>query len=355
MLKPFVALALLAPTASALAGECEANFRKSGNPLVMTTYSSAVTVPNLATRDALAQMRGILVAEKMDVMAEDAEGGTLLVEQRQSGSARPIPTTINVSEVASGTRIEMAVKMERGVFSKVEQRQSAKTRPIPTTINVSEVASGTRVEMSVKLERGVFSKVEQIQPYMCGLLAGVKGGKAGVAAAKRGAGASNNEATGNQDVYLFSRMIAREAHKNAIAVNARHKGRKYTLTGRIETLMEDGEDYKVRLRGKVDLPRAHRHPDGRWRRLQPDLRHSRSRRHRAAFAAVRCAVQGQRVLPVPAKPAHQRAGHAGRPEGDLDRHGDGIRQVPPGDLAGELRQGEMTPGAAIKQPCAGDR
>ena len=205
MLKPLVALALSSLAVPALAGECEANFKKSGNPLVMTTYSSAVTVPNLTTRDALAQMRGILVAEKMDVMAEDADGGTLLVEQRQSKSARPIPTTISVSEVASGTRIEMAVKMERGVFS----------------------------------------KVEQIQPYMCGLFAKVKGGKEGVAAAKKGAGASNNEATGNQDVYLFSRMIAREADKNAIAVNARHKGRKYTLTGRIETLMEDGEDYNL--------------------------------------------------------------------------------------------------------------
>ena len=205
MLKPLVALALSSLAAPALAGECESNFKKSGNPLVMTTYSSAVTVPNLTTRDALAQMRGILVAEKMDVMADDPDGGTLLVEQRQDKAARPIPTTITVSEVASGTRIEMAVKMERGVFS----------------------------------------KVEQIQPYMCGLFAKVKGGKEGVAAAKKGAGASNNEATGNQDVYLFSRMIAREADKNAIAVNARHKGRKYTLTGRIETLMEDGEDYNL--------------------------------------------------------------------------------------------------------------
>lgn len=205
MLKPLVALALSSLAVPALAGECEANFKKSGNPLVMTTYSSAVTVPNLTTRDALAQMRGILVAEKMDVMADDPDGGTLLVEQRQDKAARPIPTTITVSEVASGTRIEMAVKMERGVFS----------------------------------------KVEQIQPYMCGLFAKVKGGKEGVAAAKKGAGASNNEATGNQDVYLFSRMIAREADKNAIAVNARHKGRKYTLTGRIETLMEDGEDYNL--------------------------------------------------------------------------------------------------------------
>jgi len=199
------ALVLLPLTSPALAGECEDNFRKSGNPIVMTTYSSAVTVPNLGTRDALAQMRGIMVAEKMDVLAEDVEGGTLLVEQRQD----------------------------------------AKARPIPTTIEVSNVASGTRIGMSVKMERGVFSKVEQIKPYMCGLLARVKGGKEGVAAAKKGAGATNNEATGNQDVFMFSRMIAREANKNAIAVNARHKGRKYTLTGRIQTLMEDGDEYNL--------------------------------------------------------------------------------------------------------------
>ena len=207
MSKPFSALALcvLALPAVAFAGECEANFKKSGNPIVMTTYSSAVTVPNLSTRDALAQMRGIMVSEKMDVMAEDIEGGTLLVEQRQSKSARPIPTTITVSEVQSGTRIEMAVRMERGVFS----------------------------------------KVDQIQPYMCGLFAKVKGGKEGQAAARKGAGATNNEATANQDVFTFSRMIANEANKNAIAVNARHKGRKYTLTGRIDTLMEDGEDYNL--------------------------------------------------------------------------------------------------------------
>ena len=205
MLKPLAALALLSLSAPALADECEANFKKSGNPIVMTTYTSAVTVPNLSTRDALAQMRGIMVAEKMDVMAEDIDGGTLLVEQRQSGGTRPIPTTISVSEVASGTRIEMAVKMERGVFS----------------------------------------KVEQIKPYMCGLFAKVKGGKEGVVAAKKGAGATNTEATANQDVFMFSRMIANEANKNAIAVNARHKGRKYTLTGRIAQMFEDGDNYNL--------------------------------------------------------------------------------------------------------------
>ena len=201
MFKPLVALALLLPTAPALAGECEANFRRSGNPLVMTTYSSAVTVPNHATGDALADARDHGGRED-GCHAEDADGGTLLVEQRHSGSTRPIPTTISVSEVASGTRIEMAIKMERGVFS----------------------------------------KVEQIQPYMCGLLAKVKSGKDGVAAAKKSAGASNNAPTDNQDVFLFSRMIVGEANKNAIAVNARHKG------------------------PQVHADRAHRNADGRWRR-----------------------------------------------------------------------------------------
>src|SRR6218665_3884498 len=94
MFKPIAALALLSLSAPALAGECEANFKKTGNPIVMTTYSSAVTVPDLAARDALAQMRGILVAEKMDVMADDPDGGTLLVEQRQDGATRPIPATV---------------------------------------------------------------------------------------------------------------------------------------------------------------------------------------------------------------------------------------------------------------------
>ncbi|MDQ3159843.1 MAG: hypothetical protein M3Q51_02340 [Pseudomonadota bacterium] len=205
MSKLFAALSLLLLSAPVVAGECEANFKKSGNPLVMTTYASSVTVPNISRRDALAQMRGILVAEKMDVMAEDAEGGTLLVEQRQTAKARPIPTTVTVSEVQAGTRIEMAVKTERGVFA----------------------------------------KVEEVKPYMCGLLVKVKGGKEGMAAAKVGAGASNNAASANQDVFMFSRTIANEANKNAIAVNARHKGRKYTLTGRIATLMEDGEDYNL--------------------------------------------------------------------------------------------------------------
>ena len=44
---------------------------------------------------------------------------------------------------------------------------------------------------------------------------------------------------------MFSREIAREAKGNALAVNARHKGRKYALKGRVDYIQEDGEDYNV--------------------------------------------------------------------------------------------------------------
>ena len=75
MLKPLLAIALLPLALPAFAGECEANFKKSGNPLVMTTYTSAVTVPNEGTGEAVAQTPGSLGGETMDVMADDPDGG----------------------------------------------------------------------------------------------------------------------------------------------------------------------------------------------------------------------------------------------------------------------------------------
>ena len=44
---------------------------------------------------------------------------------------------------------------------------------------------------------------------------------------------------------ILIKSFANEANKNAVAVNARHKGRSYALKGRIEHIMEDGEDYNV--------------------------------------------------------------------------------------------------------------
>lgn len=200
-----LSLALVAATSPAFAGECEDNFKKTGSAFSGVDFSSSVTVPQLSVAHALGQMRGIMISEKMDVITEDAETGTMLVEQRATGTTRAIPTLINAS--ASG-----------------------------------DAAS---IEMTVKTEKGQFAKADAIRPYMCGLLARVVGGKAGIAAAAAGAKASNNDDVTAKDVFVFSREIAREAKGNALAVNARHKGRKYALKGRVDYIQEDGEDYNV--------------------------------------------------------------------------------------------------------------
>lgn len=203
-------LVAIAAAPTAWAGECETNFSKSGSMFTGTDFSSNVTVPDLSVANALGQMRGIMIAEKMDVITEDAETGSMLVEQRSSGTTRAIPTLINVT--ASG--------------------------------------SGANVEMTVKTEKGQMAKQDAMRPYMCDLLARLKGGKEGSAAAAQGARAKNSDDTTIKDVYVFSREIAREAKGNAVAVTARHKGRKYGLKGRVDYIQEDGEDYNV----SFDIP-----------------------------------------------------------------------------------------------------
>lgn len=210
-----LSLAAIAP--AAWAGECEDNFSKSGSVFSGVDFSSRVTVADLSVPDALGQMKGIMISEKMDVITEDAETGTMLVEQRSTNTTRAIPTLINVS--ASG--------------------------------------GGAAIEMTVKTEKGQLAKADAIRPYMCTLLAKVRGGKEGRAAAVQGAKATNNGDTTVKDVYVFSREIAREAKGNAVAVTARHKGRKYSLSGRVDYIQEDGEDYNVSFevpdQGKVLL------------------------------------------------------------------------------------------------------
>jgi hypothetical protein len=103
----------------------------------------------------------------------------------------------------------------------VEQRSTNTTRAIPTLVNVSGSGTAATVEMTVKTEKGQMAKQDAIRPYMCDLLARLKGGKDGRAAAAQGARAKNNDDTTIKDVYVFSREIAREAKGNAVAVTAR--------------------------------------------------------------------------------------------------------------------------------------
>lgn len=203
MLRPaLLALALAAAANAAQAGECEDNFKKSGNAFTGVDFSSTVTVPDQSIADAIGQMRGIMIGEKMDVLSEDIETGTLLVEQRSSNT----------------------------------------TRPIPTLINVFDEGGAAAVEMTVKTEKGQFAKAENIRSYMCTLLGKLQGGDAGRRAAATGAATQNVDDVTEQDVYMFSRRIAREGQANAAAVVARHTGRRYALKGKVSSIQQvEGE------------------------------------------------------------------------------------------------------------------
>ena len=80
-----LALAWLLGIDSTIASDCDDAFSKSGSPFSGTTYNSQVTVGDLSTPDALGQMRGILIAEKMDVITEDVEGGTKRADNHWQG------------------------------------------------------------------------------------------------------------------------------------------------------------------------------------------------------------------------------------------------------------------------------
>lgn len=203
------ALALCAFAPFAHAGECEDRFRKVGNNvLTRVDYSSQVTVPDLSVADALGQLRAILIASKMMVITEDVDTGSLLAEQPATNTVRAIPVLVNATAEGGSTLIDLTVKMQRGQVT----------------------------------------KVEQIKGEVCRILGLVKGGKEGRTAAAAGRRQQNADPTTFRDVYLFSREIAAEAEGNAVAVNARHRGRKYALKGKVDYIMEDGHEINVGFR-----------------------------------------------------------------------------------------------------------
>ncbi len=203
--------ALLALTISvAGAGECESSFREAGSPFSGADYSATVTLRDQSIADAMAQMRGVLISEKMDVLTQDEETGTMLVEERRAGAKRPIPSLIGVDAVG----VDAAVSM------------------------------------TIKTEKGMLASKDAMQGYLCGVLAKLQDGDAGRLAAKSGAATQNADDVTVKDVYIFSREIAREAKGNALAVGVRHKGRRYALHGRVDYIQEDGEDFNV----SFDIP-----------------------------------------------------------------------------------------------------
>ncbi|HEV7233151.1 MAG TPA: hypothetical protein VGN36_02825, partial [Sphingorhabdus sp.] len=133
----------------ASAATCEETFAKKGSPISGLKFTATVTVPDLTPVSAIQQMRGIVAAKGYDIMADEAEYGSMLIEQPMTGKARAFPIQITAT---------------------------------------NEAKVGT-VVMQANLRATMMVKDADAKTELCGMLNQLKGGKAGLALAAKGKGA----------------------------------------------------------------------------------------------------------------------------------------------------------------------
>lgn len=188
-----------------LAGPCEDKFAKSGNPMTGTKFTGAVTVAELTVADAMAQMHGIAVEKKLDILTEDVANGNMLLEYRES----------------------------------------FRNKAIPYVVSVSGEGGTATVQMLVKLNKGAFAKTEDVRAEICSMLGAVKGGAAGKAAAAQGAQAVGDGAPRKVDALKLSLELARQNQESAESIPLRYKDRVFTVTGRVDYVIKNGDRYRV--------------------------------------------------------------------------------------------------------------
>lgn len=197
---------LLALPATAQAGACEDGFVKKGNFITGLRFSASQSVADMPPAMAINQIQAIAVRRGYQVIAAEPEAGSILIEQARQSNARGFPIELNATQ-------------EGGV--------------------------GT-VRMEAKLPAGMNTKTEAAMAEMCGMLAELKGGKAGKLAA---AGASGATAASAAPVALsaqeFSQQISKDAERNAAIVPLRYANRRFTLSGTVDYVIRDGNQYRV--------------------------------------------------------------------------------------------------------------
>ncbi len=191
--------------AVAQATTCEESFAKTGSPIGGLRFSASTTVPNLAPASAIGQMRGIAVSKGYDVLAAEAEDGSMLIEQPQTGKARAFPITITAT---------------------------------------SSAGVGT-VLMEAKLRAGMMAGSDGAKTEMCAMLNQLKGGKAGAAAASSGMKAVGTSAPLAIGALALSHQISKDTERNAAAVPLRYKGKTFIVDGLVDFVTKDGDAYRV--------------------------------------------------------------------------------------------------------------
>lgn len=206
MLRGAVLAAALAVPALAHAGTCEDTFVKRGSIISGMRFVALTSVNDMPVDVAINQMRGIAARKGYDIIASEPAAGALLIEQSHTGKTRAFPIEINAS-VANGV--------------------------------------GT-VQMEAKLRAGMSVKAEDARTEMCAMLAELKGGKEGRLAAKAGSGATTVQAAPIAMTALaFTGQFSKDLERNALAVEPRYTGKRFTLSGTVERVSRDGTDIRV--------------------------------------------------------------------------------------------------------------
>ena len=214
------ALALTTIPGATLAATCEQSFVKRGSVVTGLNFTAQHEVADLTPASAIGQMRGLAVEGKYDIILEEADAGSLLIEQPAAGSARPLPIIISATE-AGGSGI---------------------------------------VRMEAKLPAGMNAPADAVKGELCGMMAKLKGGPAGLAAASAGMGVAAVSTPTRIDAVTLSQQFAREAVKNDAALPLRYANKSFSVWGSVNHVMKDGEWFRV----------AFDTPDARDRRIRLD-------------------------------------------------------------------------------------
>jgi hypothetical protein len=198
--------ALLLSGASLRAQTCEATFVKNGNAITGLKFTATQSIAELSKADAINQLRGLVLARGYDVLAAEPEAGNMLLEQPQSVNRRSFQI------IATATT----------------------DGPLAT------------VQMRANLRAGVMAKQEDVRTEMCGILAGIKGGSAGVVAANEGKTATGAGAPPTEmSAQMLADRVSKERDKDVNEIPLRYKDRSFTLSGSVKSVDRDGDTYRV--------------------------------------------------------------------------------------------------------------
>lgn len=190
----------------ASAATCEESFVKKGSPISGLKFTATATVPDLTPVSAIQQLRGIVAAKGYDIMADEAEFGSMLIEQPMTGKARAFPIQI-------------------------------------TATNAAKVGT---VVMEAKLRAAMMVKEADAMAEMCGMLNQLKGGKAGLALAAKGKNAQTVQAAPvAMSALAFSHQVSKDTERNPAGVLTRYKGKSYTIDGTVNYVTKDGDKFRI--------------------------------------------------------------------------------------------------------------